>query len=967
MADANPIMIMKTLRYLVLLVISGLLATHSAWATHLRGGEITAKRVSETALTYEFTVTIYCDAVGGIQACNAQNQIEYLCFGDGTTGVPPRIGGSVDIGNGTTRNVYKILHTFPAPGTYKVSATIENRNDNVLNMTNSVNTNFYISTIIVINSSVGLNSTPVLLNPAVDFTAAIGQRYIHNPSAFDADGDSLAYRMVVSQQGVGQGFCNGNPVNGYRDPTEIGTGCKSESGGAATFSINAITGDLVWDAPCVRGQYNVAFVIEEWRKGPDGRYVKIGEVIRDMQIVVQDAVNKRPEIAIPKDTCVEAGTRVVKIIRATDPDKNRMSLFSEGGVYQYKDTQGNAINLISPEFATFTTPTQPQNDPAFGTFTWQTGCLHVRDAPYTVLFKVEDNPGTPVIPKLVDSKNFKITVVAPKVKNLRATSNVGDKTVTLTWDKYACSTANFQLVIYRREGACGPITTDLCKPTVGGGYIEIARVNATEVTYTDNNRGAGLKRNVNYSYVIQAVQTTQAGGRGAVSDEVCLNLPSQMPVLTNVTVDSTSTTRGQITVKWTRPINLNSAQIRGPYQYRLFRATGLNGTNFAQITSINTTLDTQPDTIYVDKALNTQDNAYRYRLDFYYTTGGTLTRLDTTDAASSVRLTGATGVRAADLSWVANTPWSNQNQKHRVYREVRNRPGTFNLIAEVAVTTPATFRYTDTGADTFLADGNVSLPKLSADSSYCYKVETVGTYGDPKIRPALLFNFSQIVCVTPRDTVKPCPPVLTLNPTDCNSFQQAVACNQTTFSNVLTWTNPAKNSRGDDCDKNIVKYNVYFARYQEDNFAKVGEVTMPTPPATTFTHSNLTSLAGCYYVTAVNKNGTESDKSNIVCKDNCPYYKLPNVFTPNGDGKNDTFQPLECPRFVQNVSFTVFNRWGNKVYEGLGDPNLNWRGIDTGGKELPVGTYYYEAQIKFVRLSKADEDLTVKGWVEILR
>ena len=138
---------MKAIRHSLITALAGILTTVVAYATHLRGGEITAKRISETSLTYEFTVTIYCDAVGGIQACNAQNQIEYLCFGDGTTGTPPRIGGSVDIGNGTSRNVYKIVHTFPAPGTYKISATIENRNDGVLNMNNSVNTNFYISTI----------------------------------------------------------------------------------------------------------------------------------------------------------------------------------------------------------------------------------------------------------------------------------------------------------------------------------------------------------------------------------------------------------------------------------------------------------------------------------------------------------------------------------------------------------------------------------------------------------------------------------------------------------------------------------------------------------------------------------------------------------------------------------------------------------------------------------------------------
>jgi hypothetical protein len=39
----------------------GLFSFHSARATHMKGGEITVRRVSSTALTYEFTLTIYCE------------------------------------------------------------------------------------------------------------------------------------------------------------------------------------------------------------------------------------------------------------------------------------------------------------------------------------------------------------------------------------------------------------------------------------------------------------------------------------------------------------------------------------------------------------------------------------------------------------------------------------------------------------------------------------------------------------------------------------------------------------------------------------------------------------------------------------------------------------------------------------------------------------------------------------------
>jgi hypothetical protein len=77
--------------------------------------------------------------------------------------------------------------------------------------------------------------------------------------------------------------------------------------GPATFRIDPRTGDLIWDAPREIGQYNVAFIIEEWRKAPSGNYLKIGEIVRDMQIIVVESSNKRPLLEVPEKICVEAG------------------------------------------------------------------------------------------------------------------------------------------------------------------------------------------------------------------------------------------------------------------------------------------------------------------------------------------------------------------------------------------------------------------------------------------------------------------------------------------------------------------------------------------------------------------------------------------------------------------------------------------------------------------------------------
>src|ERR1700740_2868976 len=70
---------------------------------------------------------------------------------------------------------------------------------------------------------------------------------------------------------------------------------------------------------------------------------------------------------------------------------------------------------------------------------------------------------------------------------------------------------------------------------------------------------------------------------------------------------------------------------------------------------------------------------------------------------------------------------------------------------------------------------------------------------------------------------------------------------------------------------------------------------------------------------------------------------IPNAFTPNGDGINDTWN-IEALGAYANCSVQVFNRWGLKVYfsTGYGVP---WDGSFKGAS-LPSGTYYYIIDLK---------------------
>lgn len=69
-------------------------------------------------------------------------------------------------------------------------------------------------------------------------------------------------------------------------------------------------------------------------------------------------------------------------------------------------------------------------------------------------------------------------------------------------------------------------------------------------------------------------------------------------------------------------------------------------------------------------------------------------------------------------------------------------------------------------------------------------------------------------------------------------------------------------------------------------------------------------------------------------------YKIPNTFTPNDDGDNDTWKILYLEDYP-NASVEVFDRWGRMVFSAKnGYPSKGWDGISKG-KPLPMDSYYY--------------------------
>jgi gliding motility-associated-like protein len=80
--------------------------------------------------------------------------------------------------------------------------------------------------------------------------------------------------------------------------------------------------------------------------------------------------------------------------------------------------------------------------------------------------------------------------------------------------------------------------------------------------------------------------------------------------------------------------------------------------------------------------------------------------------------------------------------------------------------------------------------------------------------------------------------------------------------------------------------------------------------------------------------------SHLITVDLPSELEIPNIFTPNGDGKNDVF--FLHAKGLTEVNFQVTDRWGREVYHVIGhEGNISWDGKDFSGKDCSDGVYFY--------------------------
>lgn len=887
---------------------------NSLYSTHNRSGEITYEQIGP--LTIRATITTYTKA----SSTSADRDSLLLNWGDGTSQMVSRSNNNGELipGEDIKVNYYIAEHTYPGRTTYTLSFEDPNRVNNIVNVNfpNSVDVPFFVSTTFtLVNTQFnGFNNSVILLQPPIDFACA-NRRFVHNPNAYDIDGDSLSYELVVPFES------ENTEVPSYQFPDEVTPGPMNQ------ISLDPITGDFIWDSPQQVGEYNIAIKINEFRNG-----ILLNSVIRDMQIRVENCLSEPPTIETVDEICVIAGELIDIPIFVNDNDEGeRVKIVATGGPF---------LQDISP--ATVTNDNDFFDPELEARFVWQTTCEHISETSYQVVFRAQDNSINNET-GLSFLKTIKIKVLGPPPLNL--TSEIQNGTNRIEWESpYACENAlNDYFIgfsVWRKVNS-NQFIQDTCQGGLEGNGYEI-------INFLTNDKENGkyfyldedLEKGKTYCYRVLALFALRTISNNPFniteslpSEESCIQLQQDIPLLTQISVSNTSENAGSMDVAWIQPIvpDFDTIENAGPYRYELYRSDDNINFELLPDATVNTLFfNEDADFTYLDSNLNTAENMYYYRVDFFSNN----TFYSSSPISSSVFINVFSTDNQIDLSWQEETSWQNYN--YRVFRKESQSA----LFEEIGTTEEMLF--TDLDVDN--------------DLEYCYFIESEGTYGLNTISD-ILFNFSQENCGIPLDTVGPCTPELMVtNP--CTENNDGVT-NEEQF-NLLTWT------RSDiicDDSSDIEFYNIYYTDNVNEGIELIDQVLFR---ATTYQHIPDEGINGCYKLSAVDTLGNEGPLSDFICVDNCPTYILPNTYTPNDDGSNDILTPIEN-KFVGAVDFQLFTKWGNKIFE-TNDPQINWTGQDDNGNLMDNGVYYYTCRIfDFGNEGELNQVDYISGYIQLLR
>jgi len=126
------------------------------------------------------------------------------------------------------------------------------------------------------------------------------------------------------------------------------------------------------------------------------------------------------------------------------------------------------------------------------------------------------------------------------------------------------------------------------------------------------------------------------------------------------------------------------------------------------------------------------------------------------------------------------------------------------------------------------------------------------------------------------------------------------------------------------------------------------------------TESITIDSTGLYSVHVTSYSGCESKELVYIQWSGIPFH-MPNAFTPDGDGLNDTFKPIVKYDLIRQFHMSIFNRWGELVFE-TNDIYQGWDGAYEGKRALG-GVYVYKIDFAI----QQENTKTISGSVVLVR
>jgi gliding motility-associated-like protein len=671
--------------------------TQETFGTHIRAADISASLIS--GRTFRIKLSVYTDFDNVIDNPNNPKGLDVGSFdiGFGNQNNPlevrtvNRLGDPVEIVKGVTfENIYETIYTLPSAGSGVVVYFSGNaRNGGINNISGSDQFNIYVETFIYVDPFLGPSNTPRLTVPPID-QAVIGQPFTHNPGAFDLEGDSLSFELVNPKTN------SLTTVGGYFLPQGL--------------TINPKTGQILWDSPDKRGEYNIAYRVNEFRNG-----VRTNFVVRDMQINVVESPNIVPTLVMPIDTCIAVGTNYQASVFANDPNGNVIGMTLEAGIKEL----GGTLTIFKPSASQIN-----------GLVKWTPGCNAVSKLPIQGVIRVNDNHPQPLT--AVNSWSVQVVATAPKLTSAVPLQNQ----IKLTWDKYNCILGRSSIQIFRTTCDTSNIKRSQCVTGVdpAWGFLQIGETTIDATEFIDNGLVGGITSGVTYYYIIVAKFGSPFFSESYASNVLFSSLNAELPLLTKVSFDKQKNDQF-LSVSWAHFAEIDTLVHPGPYVYQIKNKGNLIATQTtAKIESANLSIDTN--LIDLTKSLDLT------LIDGNKQTWGNLS------LAFAEKLVAKGSDKALDITWTNRSGWwYSDTLQQRIFAFKKGR-------------------------DTLLVDSvkggvtNYSIKNLRNGDTVCAFVALSYRYCIDGL-DSTFESFTNTSCALIRDNIAPCPPVVSLVAIDC--------------------------------------------------------------------------------------------------------------------------------------------------------------------------------------------------------